>query len=95
MTPQEAYKIALQYLKESKRDYLEIDEVTEQSFSESQKIIYGTHLGEYRDVWSVCYGVEWGFDTVSYFIEIDSETGDVLYTISPQGIVEEFEEGHS
>ena len=83
--------IAASYLEERKRDYIQIDSPNSFRFEESQKLIFGNLYGEKRDVYSVRYGVLWGFDEVSFFIEIDAYTGEVYYTITPQGFAEEWE----
>ena len=83
--------IAASYLEERKRNYTQIDPSDSFGFLESQELIFGNLEGETRDVYSVRYGVLWGFDEVSFFINIDAYTGEVYYTITPHGFVEDRE----
>jgi hypothetical protein len=89
---EQARNIALKYLAEKKRDFEDVDQVSDQNFFAADLVTFGEKKGQSRDVWSVGYGVLWGFEIRTHFINIDAETGEVLYTISPHGYLEEMED---
>ena len=92
ITKEEAYKIAVAYLKEKNRSYSSLDKVDEVGFIENKEIIYGNREGEMSDMFIITYGELWGFEERSFFIKIDAETGEVLYTLTPHGFAEDFDE---
>lgn len=90
MNKEEAIEIATKYISDRKRDYVRI--VEESAHSVNEKVLYGKFKDEIRDLWTVTYEVE-GFDgPILYFIFIDSNTEEVLYTMTPGGYAEDWEE---
>lgn len=89
ITKEEAIKLAEEYLKKRKRDYIEI--VMELvNLKTGIEIGYGLLKDEIRDVWVVAYS-EQGNDPIYYFIQIEAETGRVLCTLGPHSYVEDWE----
>ena len=74
------------------RSYYKLDNIERIGLIEQDKVLYGDKRGEFIDVYSVPYLVEWGLDYQQEFISIDAHTGEVLYTISPTAWVEEWED---
>ena len=91
ITKEEAYKIAVAYLKEKNRNYTSLDEISKIVYDENEKIIYGSRRGEIIKMYTIGYGELWGFEERSFFISIDAETGEVLYTLTPHGFAEDFD----
>ena len=79
----------LQYIKERGRTY---DKLCPLFIDEKKDIIHGKYKDTLRDVYVVPYEEEGYQYPDSYFINIDKETGEVLYTISKHGCVEDREE---
>ncbi|WP_299217169.1 hypothetical protein [uncultured Dokdonia sp.] len=92
ITKEHAYKVAKSYLKERKREYLEIEEIEKITFNENQEVLYGKKKGEFLNQFVVEYVVQWGLEEKGMLIYIDAETGEVLYSISPTSWIEELEE---
>lgn len=91
ITKEKAYQIARNYLQTKKRKYSSIDPLSKVMFIPKEKIPYGENKGKIEDVYSISYGQIWGTEEKSMFITILASTGDVLYTISPHGYVEDIE----
>lgn len=89
---EEVIKIAEQYLKTRKRSYTNLDSIDKVQFYEKDKNLYGKRKGEEEDVYVIGYGVIWGNEERSMIIHISANTGEVLYTMSPHGWVEEIED---
>jgi len=89
ITEEQAITIALQYLKEKKRKY---DNLRNVFFNEKSEITRGKYGNTKRDVFVVPYDIEGYRDPILFFINIDKETGEVLYTISAHGCAEDLEE---
>lgn len=95
ITPQQAFKIAENYLKEKKRVFTSINSVEEiEKFGlfKEMEILYGVKEGQFIDTYVVGYGAPWGMDARAMGIRIDANTGEVLYTMGPHGPIEELEE---
>ncbi len=92
ITKEEVRKIAEQYLKERKRKYTTLDSIEKIGFYENDKNLYGKKKGEKSDVFVIGYGQIWGIEERGMILFIDAETGEVLYTMSPHGWVEEIED---
>ena len=92
ITKEEVYKIAKAYLKEKSRNYTSINDISTISYIENKEIIYGHRRGEKVNMYTIGYGELWGFEERSFFIKIDAETGEVLYTLTPHGFAEDFDE---
>lgn len=95
ITKEEARTIAIDYLKYKERDYEEVLGVERIALMSDTKILYGERAGEMAELYSVCYLIEWGHDYKSQFIKIDAHTGEVLYTSSSTGWLEEQEDRFS
>lgn len=84
--------IAINYLRERKREYLDVDSEESVSYIENKKVLYGEYEGELKNVYTIEYSVQWGLEEKGMLIYIDAETGEVLYSISPTSWIEELEE---
>ena len=95
ITKQEARTIAIEYLAFKQREYEEVLGEETITLTPNHKVLYGDRAGEIKDTYSVCYLIEWGLDFSSCFIKIEADTGDVLYTMSSTGWLEEQEDRFS
>ena len=87
ITEEQAITIALQYIKEKKRKY---DYLCDPIILE-KTITRGKYKDSKRNVIVIPYEIEGYRDPISFFITIDKETGQVLYTRSEHGYVEDLE----
>lgn len=85
-------EIAINYLRERKREYLEVDNEESINYYENKELLYGKYEGEQKSVYTIEYSVQWGIEEKGMLIYIDAETGEVLYSISPTSWIEELEE---
>ena len=83
--------ISLDFLKSKKRTYTSLEPQNKFQFQTDELFIFGEFEGQKKDTYSVGYGVFWGLEEVSYFLCIDAYTGEVYYTVTPHGFVEEWE----
>lgn len=86
----EVIQIAEKYLKEKNRDFLRINKESIQ-YEEEKYINYGKYEEQYKNVFIVSYTEEAYLTPNLYFIAILAETGEVLYTASKHGYVEDWE----
>ena len=91
LSTERAREFAEAYLQERKRKYLYIHELTEKNFRPDERLITGPYHGQKRDVWWILYEVDWLDETKSLGIYMDAYTGEVYYTITPTGFVEDWE----
>lgn len=90
MTKEQVIELVTKYLTDRKRQYERI--VEESAHSVNEKVMYGKFKDEIRDLWTITYEVE-GFDgQIFFFIFIDSNTEEVLYTMTSSGYAEDWEE---
>jgi hypothetical protein len=90
MTKEKAIEIATKYISDRKRTCDRILEET--TYTVNEEVLYGKFKDEIRDLWNVTYIVE-GYDgPIFFFISIDSNTEEVLYTMTPSGYAEDWEE---
>ena len=90
ISKEKAVEAAEKYITAKKRvnSHLEKENV---QYKENATLNYGLFDGEVRNLWTVSYDIK-GYDTpIAHFIEIDADTGEVLYTLSPHGYVEDWE----
>jgi hypothetical protein len=92
ITKKEAITKVIEYLKLRKREYIEVFEEDKIRLVENESVLFGDREDEILDQYSVGYLVQWGADYASYFIRIDAQSGDILYTMSPTSWVEELED---
>ena len=80
ITKAEAIQIAKAYL--IKRNRVGVIAETRGGLMENQKIPFGKREGETRDVWMLPCDYDFGYNNIdTTFINIDAETGKVLYTM--------------
>ena len=91
ITKKEALEIALAYIKLKKRTYIEIVEEEKVDLDENSKVLYRKRKGEFIDIYTVWYTVQWAIDEKTLYMQIAADTGEVLYTMTPTAIVEDFE----
>ena len=91
MTKEKAIEIATKYISDRKRTCDRIVEDPVQ-FETNEEVIYGKYNEEFRDLWTVSYEIE-GFDgPISYYVVVDDKSEEVLYTMTPNGYAEDWEE---
>ncbi|MEE1897967.1 hypothetical protein V1389_06455 [Flavobacterium rakeshii] len=91
ITKEEAHDILKKYLGKKRRDYITISSVNEIQLKENKKILYGDYESEYLTVYIARYSALWGMEERGVVVYIAAETGDVLYSLSSHGWVEELE----
>lgn len=89
ITSEEATEIAKKYLIEKKREYLSMRDTF---FEEGKNINYGKYENTIKNIFVVPYEIEGYQTSILHFISIDAESGEVLFTTSPHGYVEEWED---
>lgn len=87
ITKEEAYKKAKEYLDNSKTQYTSID--SKNIRHEKEEVVsYGEHEGEKLNLYSICFGQLWGLEERSMFVDIDADTGKLLYIMTPHGYLD-------
>lgn len=89
-TKEEIIGIVKQYLKERRREYSKLDE-DKIFFNENKKIVHGKYYEQYKNIYTISYEKEGYINPKVYFIVIEAEKGEVLYTMSEHGYVEDKE----
>ena len=89
ITEEQALTIALQYIVDRGRTY---DKLCPLFIDENNDITRGKFKNTKRDVFVLPYEIEGYLDPISFFVVVDIETGEVLYTRSAHGCVEDREE---
>jgi hypothetical protein len=79
------------YLIDKKRQYLKLNE-EKIRLEENEEIGYGKYEDKKRSIYIMSYEVESYQNTILHFITVDAETGEVLFTMSPHGYVEDWED---
>jgi cell division protein YceG involved in septum cleavage len=91
ITKEKAIKIVKQYLVDRKREYLKINE-DRVYLEENEEIMNDDSEYEIRNIYNISYEVEGYQYPDMYFVHIDADTGEVLYTLYKHGRVENWEE---
>lgn len=91
ITIEEAIEIVKKYLKERNRDYISINTENVQ-FEENERVIYGRYQDEVKNLYTVAYYIEGYQLPIAHYVTLDADSGEVLFTVSPHGYVEEWED---
>lgn len=91
ITNEQAVENVKKYIKERNRDYIEVisDRI---NFEENKYINYGKYEEKNRTIYTVTCKQEGYLDPIYHFITVDAETGEVLFTATPHGYAEDWEE---
>ncbi|MES2556813.1 MAG: hypothetical protein V4604_11725 [Bacteroidota bacterium] len=89
ITEEKAIEIVKHYLEERKCEYLSIDKVF---YEENEYINYGEYESQHKNVFVVSYSREGYQLPTDYFVYVLAETGEVLFTMTPHGYAEDWEE---
>jgi hypothetical protein len=89
ITSEEALEIVKKYLTKKTREFLAIREVF---LEENKTVEHGKYIDTTRNIFIVPYEIEDYQVPIVHFVAVDAETGEVLFTSSPHGYVEEWEE---
>lgn len=92
ITKEKARALAEQYLKDKKRDYVSIAAADKIVYRENKKILHGDKEGETDNVYLVHYSSLWGAEERGVVVYVSAGTGEILYSLSSHGWVEETEE---
>ncbi|MAN29032.1 MULTISPECIES: hypothetical protein [Mesonia] len=92
ITKKQALENVVKYLKEHKREYLYINTVDQISFEEKKFINYGKYENQEKDIFIVNYDIEGYLEPIAHFVAVDAETGEILFTATPHGYAEDWEE---
>ena len=80
----EAREVALSFLRNTKRKYIEVDSIEKIVLEPNSMIANSKYIDKFDDIYSVGYGVYVGNEIVSYFIEISARTGEIYGILSPK-----------
>lgn len=93
ITKEKALENVKQYLKDRKRTFKNIDENLDKiHFREKIKIPYGKYEDMIKSVYTIAYYCEGYYEDESLFVTVDTETGEVLFTMHSKGYVEDWED---
>jgi len=92
ITKKDALSAAIKILKQKEVEYSSIDKENNVKFKSKEElssaIPFGKYKGERIDVFMVTYGEIWGAEERTMGIDINAETGEPLYIITPHGFEE-------
>ncbi|TGD58597.1 hypothetical protein [Flavobacterium humi] len=91
ITKEQAIENVKKYISKKNREYIEVvsDRV---NFEEQKYINYGKFEEQKKDIFTVTCKLEGYTDPILHFITVDAETGEILFTTTPHGYAEEWEE---
>lgn len=92
ITKEDALEKAIKYINKRKREYVYIDSIDNVKFEEKKYINYGEYEEKERDIFVINYDIEGYTEPIPHFVVVDAETGKILFTASPHGYVEDWEE---
>lgn len=88
---EKALEIVKQYLQDRKREYVSIAEI-DKIYMENKVIEYGKYEDTQRNIFVVSYKIEGYTEPIPHFVIVDAERGEVLFTSTPHGYAEEWED---
>lgn len=91
ITKEKAVEIATEYALKRKRNYIYIEK-ERVNYEENKYINYGKYYEKERNVYTITCHNEGYLDQISNYITVDAETGEVLYTMTPHGYAEDWED---
>jgi hypoxanthine-guanine phosphoribosyltransferase len=92
ITKEQALSNVKQYINKRNRHFVEISSVENVQKKENIEIPYGKYEDSIKDVYVIYYDIEGYVENVPYFVYVDAETGEVLFTMTPHGYAEDWEE---
>ncbi|WP_449386733.1 hypothetical protein [Chryseobacterium lineare] len=95
ITKEKALENVKEYLKERKRNFKNINENLDEIFFDIAREIpypYSKYYEQKRDIYTIAYYCEGYYEDESLFVIVDAETGEVLFTMTEHGYVEDWEE---
>jgi hypothetical protein len=91
ITKEQAIEKVRKYARERNRSYSEIVQ-GRVNFQENIKIPYGKYDDQIRTIYTVTCEIDGYLDPITHFISVDAETGEVLFTATPHGYAEDWDE---
>lgn len=91
ITKEKALEIVKQYLQSRKREYVSIAD-KDKIYMENKVVEYGKYEDIKRNVFVVSYKIEGYQEPIPHFVIVDAEEGEVLFTSTPHGYAEEWED---
>ncbi|MGJ1447407.1 PepSY domain-containing protein [Sphingobacterium spiritivorum] len=91
ITKEQALENVKNYIKEKNRNYSYINE-EKIWFKENEYINYGKYEEKNRNVYVINYDIEGYTEDIPYFVYVDAETGEILFTITQHGYAEDWED---
>jgi len=91
ITKEQALENALKYIKKRNRNYDLMDK-NKILFEENVIIPYGKYNELKKSIYTIICENEGYLDPISHFVAVDAETGEVLFTATPHGYAEDWEE---
>jgi hypothetical protein len=91
ITKEQALEIVKKYINQRKRQFISISSSDKIIKKDQIKIPYGKYEGKIKDVYVVNYDIEGYTEPTPYFVYLECEKGEVLFTITPHGYAEDWE----
>lgn len=92
ITKEQALENVKKYITEKNRHFVYIVDVDKIKIKKQIEIPYGKYEEQIKDVYVVNYDIEGYTEPTPYFVYVDSENGEVLFTMTPHGYAEDWEE---
>ncbi|WP_346986175.1 hypothetical protein [Chryseobacterium sp. POE27] len=92
ITKEQALENAIEYIKKRNRSYVYIVTKEKIIYEEKKYINYGKYEEQERNIYVINYDIEGYTEPIPHFIAVDAETGEVLFTATPHGYVEDWED---
>lgn len=94
ITKEQALNNVKKYLKDKNRNFKRINEDINKISLEKEEIIYpySKYYEQERDVYTIAYYCEGYYGDQTLFVIVDAETGEVLFTMTEHGYVEDWED---
>ncbi len=89
ITPKRAREIANEFLQSRKDPFVDLVEEDRIIFRPSQEIRFEKHKGKIDDIYSIGFGEDWGYETISLFLYVSASTGEVYGILGPANYIGE------
>lgn len=92
ITKEKALENVKKYINERMRNYVYIDSTDKIKYEEKKYINYGKYYEQQRNIYVVNYDIEGYTEPTPHFVAVDAETGEILFTATPHGYAEDWED---
>ena len=92
ITKEQALNNVKKYIDDRKRNYTEVVPLEKIYLENDEYINYGKYEEQKRDIYIVTCRLEGYTDPITHYVAVDAETGEILYTMTPHGYAEDWED---